>query len=211
MPYLICPAIDSTLTFQWPIKSTPRFNTITQMPASGRGPVHIPLYQFPLWDFDWVLSYIPGDATGVNTTYQTLINFFIGVQGSGQAFLFLHPYDHTVDQAHGAIGTGDGSTLQFTMVRQFIAGGTDDLIQNFVNPPSIYVNGVLQSSSIYTIDQYGTLTFNAGHAPGNGLAITWAGQFYFLCRFEKDSFEEMEETLYQVWQIKAFKFTSELN
>lgn len=215
MPYLICPAVDTTLTFQWGIKKTARIDTIIQTPASGRGELRIPLYAFPLWDFEWKLMYIPGDTNGVlggcsTATYTTLQNFFIAVQGQGSPFLFLDPYDNTVTQTTGVIGTGDGATTQFQMVRQLTAGGADDLIQNFVNPPSVYVNGVLQTvTTDYSIDQYGTITFTGGHTPGAGHNITWAGQFYFLCRFANDSLP-FEEIMFQVWQVSSFKFVSVL-
>lgn len=218
---LICPAIDTTMTFQWPVKKTPRFKTIRQMPASGRGELAISLFQFPLWDFEYKLMYIPGDTSGViggcsTATYNTIVNFFMGVQGSGSAFLFLDPYDNTVTQETGFLGVGDGSTTQFQIVRQLVESGADDLIQNFVTPPDIYINGVLQTVTVdYTIDEYGTITFvtppaaTAGSPPGPN-NITWAGQFYFACRFAKDSFDDMEEIMYQQWQIAQFKFSSVL-
>lgn len=204
---LIMPAIDTTFSHMWPIKKTPRSATLEQMPASGRGPLYIPLYQFPLWDFEWTLGYIPGNAGGDTTVYQTLTNFLIGVQNRGQAFLFLDPYDNQVTAQE--IGVGDGSTLAFTMYRTFLAGGGQDQIQNFVNPPSIYLNGVLQTVTVdYTIDQYGTLTFVT--APPSGHVITWTGQFYFLCRFKKDSQDSLQQTMYQIWECKTFIFSSEL-
>ena len=207
--YLIAPAIDSVLTFRWSIKKTPRFSTIEQMPASGRGPLYIPLYQWNLWDFEYQLGYLPGDATGTDTVYQQITNFFMALQGRGAAFLFLDPYDNSVTDQN--IGTGDGSTTAFTMYRTLVtSGGAADLIQNFVNPPDIYVNGVLQTvTTDYSIDPYGQLTFVT--APSSGHPITWTGQFYFLCRFAKDSFDDMEEQMYQIWNIKTFKFSSVLN
>lgn len=146
MAYLICPAIDTVLTWLWPRKKTPRWNTIVQTPASGRGELAIPLFQFPLWDFDYKLGYIPGDFSGTNTTMQILINFFMGVQGRGEPFLFLDPYDNTATLQ--VIGTGDGSTTQFTMYRSLVVGGAQDLIQNFVTPPTIFVSasGVVNTS-----------------------------------------------------------------
>jgi uncharacterized protein (TIGR02217 family) len=205
------PAIDNTLTFQWPIKKNYRLDTSIQTPSSGRGELRIAKYAFPLIDYEWTLGYIPGDATETNSVYQQIQNFLIAVAGSGASFLFLDPYDNLVPVATPQqIGTGDGTTLLFTMVRTLVTGGAAILIQNFVAPPVIYVNGVAVSSSTYTINQYGTLTFNAGHAPGAGQSVSWSGQYYQLCRMTKDK-QDFEETMYQIWQCKTFQFQSVLN
>jgi len=207
---LICPAIDTTFSHMWPVQKTVRSNTLAQEPASGRGCLYIPLYEFPLWDFKWTLGYIPGNISGDNTVAQQLINFLIGIQNRGQNFLFLDPYDNTVTNQY--IGAADGSTTQFTMYRTILVGGGQDLIQNFVNPPSISVGGVLQNPTTYNIDAYGTLTFNTApvlSSPPH--AITWSGQFYFLCRMKKDSQESLQQTMYQLWEMKTFEFNSELN
>jgi uncharacterized protein (TIGR02217 family) len=207
--YLVAPAIDSVLTFRWPIKKTPRFSTIEQMSSSGRGPLYISQYQWNLWDFEYTLGYLPGDATGTATVYQQVTNFFMAVQGRGAAFLFLDPYDHSVTNQN--IGTGDGTTTEFAMYRTLLtSGGAADLIQNFVSAPTIYVDSVAKTvTTDYSIDPYGQLTFVT--APASGKAITWTGEFYFLCRFSKDSFDDMEEQMYQIWGIKTFKFSSVLN
>jgi len=42
-------------------------------------------------------------------------------------------------------------------------------------------------------------------------AITWSGQFYFLCRMKKDVQESLQQTMYQLWEMKTFEFNSELN
>jgi uncharacterized protein (TIGR02217 family) len=201
----------------WSIKKTPRYNTLVQEPVSGRGCVRIPLMQFPLWDFEFTLAYLPGNLNygssveNTGTIYQQIIAFFTACQGR-LPFLFLDPWDNYVQGQQ--IGTGDGTTTQFTMYRQFAAMGQtgQDLIQNFVTPPNIYVNGVLQTvTTDYTIDEYGTLTFKAGHIPTSGHAITWTGTFYFLCAFAKDSFDDLEQQMAGIWNIKQFKFSSQLS
>lgn len=148
----------------------------------------------------------------------------------GSAPLTIGPYTGTPDASHtwvgqttGAvytptslptlltsqqIGTGDGVTTAFTMFRTLVTSGAPDLIQNFVNPPTIYVNGVAVSSSTYSIDQYGTLTFNT--APSSGYSIAWTGQFYYLCVFDEDEWDDLQEMWYQVWSLKELKFRSYL-
>lgn len=268
----------------FPIKATPRFNTITQTAASGRGQIRIPTMQFPLWDFEINISYLQGDNLGVNTPWQQLINFYMGVQGAGSDWLFLHPYDNicgnftvagaltsgrfitretviqtttaattvvisntvsilaigpwnpaqTPDNSHtwigqtsGAvftpsaipvinasqsIGTGDGVTTAFSMVRALVTGGAQDLMQNFVFAPNIYVAGVLSVPiTNYTgPDQYGTITFTGGHVPTAGQNISWTGQFYYRCAFENDSWTNLEEDYGAIWSMDGLRFHSVL-
>jgi hypothetical protein len=280
MSLLVFPAFDPPYwNATWPVKQTPMFNTIIQRPASGRGVIRIGTYQFPLWNFSFNISYIKGDATGVNTAWQILVNFFMAVQGQGSDWLFLHPWDSlagsyavpgavtfgifkpnemvvqtgtgataTTDgdvfgttmylgpitgTANGtgtwvgqtsdsifspsgapavnttqAIATGDGVTTAFTMFRTIVTSGAQDMIQNFVTPPLIFVNGSLVSSSTYSINEYGTLTFNT--APAAAATISWLGQFYYRCSFLDDQWEDLEESLYQIWNLEEMKFRSVL-
>lgn len=220
--YLVFPDLTTSnpgLTWGWPIKKTPRFSTIVQKTASGRGEVRIPLYAYPLWDYEINISYIVGDNSVQNwrnngnvnncglTGYQLLLNFLIAVQGQGGAFLYLDPYDNEVPSNEPqVIGVGDGSSLQFTMTLSFVSGGAQDLIQAFVAPPTIYVNGSPVSSSTYTITQFGDLIFNAGHAPGAGQDVSWSGQYYRLCRLSEDTWSDFSEDMYQLWSLKSLKF-----
>jgi Conserved hypothetical protein 2217 (DUF2460) len=197
--------------YKYPIKQSPEYNTIQQMPASGRGPVRIPLREFPLWNFTWDIGYLRGDNQGVNTAWQTLVNFIMAVQGAAASWLFLHPFDNTVSSsAPITIGIGDGTTTQFSIIRTLVTGGAQDLVQNFVSPPTIYINGTSISPAFYSIDQYGTVTFIAGHIPTAGQVIAWSGQFYYLCHFVDDKQDSLQEFLYQIWELGELKFQSVL-
>jgi hypothetical protein len=265
-------------TFGWPLKQTPYGNTIKQTPASGRGEIRIATMEFPRWAFDLDLTFLKGDATAVNSNWQLLINFFVGVEFGASDWFFLHPYDNvigsysvagsitsgvffpdeqvvqatsgasatvigvpgaavmligpvtgTADASHAwvgqtsgakftpsatpvvntsqAIATGDGATKAFSMIRTFITAGAQDLIQNFVNPPQIFLNGVLQVSG-YSIDQYGTITFTT--APGAGVTISWIGQFYYRCHFMEDRWDNLQEDYIEIWSMQGMKFESVL-
>lgn len=208
MSLLIFPAFaPGQFNWTFPIKQTPLFNTIIQTPASGRGELRIPTMQFPRFDFVVDLSYLKGDAQGVNTAWQKIYNFFMAVQGAASDWLFLHPWDNSVTLQ--AIAVGDGATVAFTMFRTFISSGAQDLQQNFVSPPSIYVNGILKTVvTDYTIDQYGTLTFVV--PPPATQVVAWTGQFYYRCHFLDDSWSDLEERWYQVWSQHSLKFRSVL-
>jgi hypothetical protein len=100
----------------------------------------------------------------------------------------------------------DGVTAAFTMYRTFVLGGAQDIMQNFVTPPIILDNGSVVSSATYTIDQYGTLTFNT--PPTAGHTISWVGSFYYRCRFKDDSWGSLQEDLYTYWTLEGCKFIS---
>ena len=280
-----------------PIKQTPVLNTITQTPASGRGEIRIPTYEFPRYDFSLDVTYLTGDAQGTyqgqviagGTQWQQLINFYLAVQGAANNWYFLHPYDNSVgtytiagsaskafvvgetliqtstlvtanfvnltgsiftisgysgstvpDNTHTWVGqtskaiwtpsglpvlassmafatAAGGAGQAYSMIRTYITGGAQDLIQNFVGTletygPLIYDNGSLvtnTSGTNYTIDEYGTITFT-GYTPTVGHTLSWAGQFYYLCHFLEDSWGDLQEDMYQLWTIEGLRFRSVL-
>lgn len=278
MSLLVFPLTFDNVGF--PIKQTPYGNTIKQTPYTGRGEIRIPTMTFPRWLLTIDINCLRGDASGVNTPWQLLVNFFLATQFGADDWMFLHPYDNacganavtggvtsgvfypnenlvqatsgatsnligtvygvgpmligpvigTADGSHGwvgqksgaiftpsavpavnatqAIGQGDGTATAWSMIRTFIVGGAGDLIQNFVNPPAIFLNGALQSSSNYTIDEYGTITFTA--APGAGVIVSWLGQFYWRMHFFEDKWENLQEEFEQIWTLEGLKLESVL-
>ena len=194
---------------KFPIKQSPMFRTITQTPASGRGELRIPLMQFPRWDFQLDFEYIPGDNQGTNTVWQTLLNFYMSNLGAAEDWLFLHPWDNTVpNTSPQTIATTDGTTTVFGIYRTLVASGAQDLIQNFVSAPVIYLNGSPISSSLYTIDQYGDITFTV--APTTGQTLAWSGVFYYRCHFLEDTWSDLQEDYYQIWSLSGMRFRSVL-
>jgi len=211
MSLLVMPTF-AQIGVTWPIKKTPIFSTVVQTPASGRGELRIPLMLFPRWDFVLKTEYIKGDAQSPiasPSNWQILVNFYMQQQGAASDWLFLDPYDNTVSNTTPqVIGTGDGTTTQFAIYRQLATGGALDLIQNYVSAPTIYVNGSAVSSSTYTINQFGVITFNS--APPNTQPVAWSGQFYYRCRFLEDSWSDLQEDFYQIWSLDGLKFRSVL-
>ena len=195
-------------SWTYPLKKMPSFNTTVQTPTSARGELRIANQTFPIWKFNYDISYLKGDAQhGSDSAWQTLLGFFMAVQGAADDWLFNDPYDNTVPtSAPQVIGTGDGVTTDFLMYRSFGSLGGVDIIQNFQSAPVIYVNGGAVSSSTYSLDEYGNLTFNT--APTSGYVIAWSGQFYFRCRFLDDEWGDLEETFYQCWALSELKFKS---
>lgn len=201
-------------SWQWPIKKTPRFATITQTPASLRGQLRLSLAPYPVWSFDYDVSYLFGHegdyANGTTSGIGQLVGFFAAVQGAGGSFLFTDPFDSTVTAAN--FGTGDGTTTAFPLKRQLgsFSGFVGwDLIQNVVGSPSVYVGGVLTTPA--SISSTGVVTFTS--APVNGAALTWTGSFQFLCHFLDDTWEDLAElqtmdTRGNLWTLPKLRFES---
>src|SRR5580704_10946162 len=106
----------------WSVSKSPRFATRVQRAVSGRE-LRVLDQPNPIWT--WTLTYTmlrdkndARAATGPGVGYdelRTLMGFFLQQQGAFQPFLYDDPSD---DQASGqALGTGDGSTAAFQLVR----------------------------------------------------------------------------------------------
>lgn len=180
----------------WSVLKTPKFKTISQESVSGKE-VRQALMSYPLWDFTLTFSVLRG-ANGY-TEMQTLAGFFNEMLGMYDTWLFDDPSDDSVTAQ--SFGTGDGTTTAFQLVRTL--GGFVEPIQNVNGTPSIYINGVLQSSG-YTIGSTGIVTFTTAPAAA---ALTWTGNFYFRCRFTLDA-AEFEQFAKNLWQLKKMTFVS---
>jgi hypothetical protein len=203
MSYSIFPTFTATNGGPaWPVKKTPSFRTIVQIPANNRGENRISLTPYPIWKFELDFELLKGDYATASSALQTLAGFMGSVQGSYQNWLYSDPYDNAVTAMN--FGTGDGATKTFQLTRTI--GGMVDLIQNLNGTPTIYVSGSPVTPA--SISPTGLVTFTS--APANAAPITWTGSFYFLCRFEEDEWADLQEFLSQRWELSSLKFRSVL-
>jgi uncharacterized protein (TIGR02217 family) len=127
-------------------------------------------------------------AHGVKTQAQlnTLIAFFRARKGRADGFRFKDWTDYQITAQ--AIGTGDGSTKTFQLVKTYASGTTSEtrlITKPVAGTVNIYLGGVLQSGGAYTLDTTsGQVTFTT--APGSGVAITADFQFDIPVRFDTD-------------------------
>ncbi len=211
--------LSSPATWSWklPIKRTPRYKTIIQTPANFVGETRVSLTTYPIWEYEMDMAYMYGDMTPgqVGSAFQQIVGFYASVFGAAGEWLYFDPWDNgsNLNVATtglglsnlwaNSIGMGDGSTANFLTTRN--VAGVVDLIQNFApGYPTVYVGGVSQGASTYSIDQFGTLTFNV--APAAGKSVQWAGQFYFRCRFMEDALTGMESIRNQMWRVSSIKW-----
>jgi uncharacterized protein (TIGR02217 family) len=213
----------------WPVTRTQMWENQVQRMSSG-AEVRIAYWANPLksWEIRYGggandAGYIkdnPGDIMigATETDMRVIEGFYNQMQGRFGVFLFddvtpgyaqgQGPWDSVGIVGMGgnppvqqSIGTGDGSTTTFQLVRT-IGGFTEAIQTPFTTPaPNIYLNAVLQVSG-YSINQIGQLIFTS--PPGSGVAITGTYGYYWPCRFSDDSIPFDNNLLY-LWAAKSIK------
>ena len=188
-----------------------RAAALPKSPISGRE-LRIADQLNPIWTFTLTYEILrdkhdtrgPSGLGAGFDELRTLAGFFLQQQGAFAPFLFDDPTDDAVFAQ--AIGTGNSSTTVFQLVRNFGGFSEPIVAPNLVS--AIYFNGVLQSSSGYTVDAAtGLITFTA--PPPSGQAISADFTYYFRVRFADDT-AEFENFMYQLWSLKQVKLQSVL-
>jgi len=203
---------------------TPKFNTMFQETASGRGNSALALKPYPTWDFELDLNLVCGGETVQNSVLQNFLGCYMACGGRASLFLFSDPNDLSVENPDGLndgdqslmlnvtpgaatpMGTvGDGISTVFQLARS-IAQGVD-ILQNVSNVYA-FVNGVPTTGSVSAT---GVITF--AHAPAVGATLTWQGAFQYLCRFSDDSLKDLARVNKNsngfLWSCGSIAFSSE--
>jgi len=134
-------------------------------------------------------------AYGVRSQEQlsALVTFFRARKGRADGFRFK---DWTDYQATAElIGTGDGSTTQFQLVKTYVNGSVTDT-RTITKPVSgsilIYKAGVLQTTGYSVSTTTGIVTFST--APTAGVAITATFDFDVPVRFDTDRLSASQDS-----------------
>lgn len=208
----------------WPVTKSPRFATRTQKAVSGRQ-LRIADQTLPIWSFTLTLPILrdandsrAGAGIGLGVGYtelRQLAGFFLALQGGFGQFLFSDPTDNSVTGQ--GLAFGDGTTTAFQLGRTFGVNGFFEapllgVVSDGSKPFNAYLNGVLQSSSSYTLTSRLSVngiadTINFTAAPAAGVVVSADFTFTFVCHFTADSLD-LENFLYQLWQAKQVKFES---
>lgn len=123
---------------------------------------------------------------------QTIIDAWM-FQGKLKCFLFRDPLENTLTAERidlvgvGPTSLSDGANLNFPIKRTY-AGGSLFYERRLTRPVDdgsivVTVDGVTISSSNYTIQPLGILSFNSGHAPAAGKAVRITCKFLIVVRF----------------------------
>ena len=193
-------AIFPTLPgLSWSVTKQPRFATRVQRAVSGR---ELRALDQPNPTWTWTLTYSVLRDGGGYDELRTLMGFFLEQQGSFASFLFVDPGDNRVTGQ--VLGTGDGSTAAFQLVRAM--GGFAEPITAPNAVANVYVNGVVQSPSAYSVGATtGVVTFTT--PPPAGDAVSADFTYSFLVRFADDS-AEFENFMFQLWSLRQVKLQS---
>ena len=185
----------------WSVTKQPRFATRIQRAVSGRE-LRALDQPNPIWT--WTLTYSVLRDGGSYDELRTLMGFFLEQQGAFASFLFVDPSDNAVSGQ--ALGTGDGSAAAFQLVRTM--GGFAEPIMAPTAVADIYVNGIVQSPSLYSIDaDTGIVTFTAPPAAGGVVSADFT--YAFRVRFADDS-AEFENFMFRLWSLRQVKLQSVL-
>lgn len=180
------PVFPSLAGLGWPVVRTRTGKTLVQEATSGKE-TRVQLWTYPR--YKWSLQFDVLRTDAALAEFQTLMGFVNQVAGQAQPFLYTDPDDQQVTAQN--IGTGDGATTQFQLVR--ILGGFTEPVQA-IGPGNgtLSVNGSALTYGTSAGQWHWNNDFGLGGtltivtAPAAGAAITWTGSYYWLCRLLSD-------------------------
>jgi hypothetical protein len=195
------PALPSLPGLSWSRHKKPSFSTRIAPHVSGRE-VRVALMSYPLYEFEAVYNGLTSSAVtfaGLGaSSLQSLMGFFLQLQGRFGTFLYVDPDDAVV--AGQVFATGDGTTTAFTMERSL--GGFLEPVGWVTTLSNVYLNGVAQSSG-FALTAPNTLTFTT--APTSGATVSADFSYAFNCRFLDDQLD-FEEFMSNLWRLDSMKF-----
>lgn len=191
------------------VRRSPVFSTTVQTATSGKE-TRIANQSSPR--YKWNVQFNVLRSAGGWTEFQQLFGFFNSMKGSFDTFLYTDADDNSATAT--LIGTGNGVQTVFQLVRTFGGFIEPILAPNVVS--AVYLNGVLESASNYTVLPWGTgsangpgnIVFNT--APAGGVVVTADLTFYWPCRMQDDT-ADFEMFLSRYYRVPQFAFISVKN
>jgi uncharacterized protein (TIGR02217 family) len=198
------PSLPALPGLSWSRRKKPGFSTRVASHASGRE-VRVALMNYPLYEFEATYGGLTSSASAFAglgaSSLQSLMGFFLQLQGQFGSFLYSDPDDNTVTSQ--GIGIGDGTTTAFAFSRA--RGGIAEPVGWVTGIANVYLNGAVQPGSGYSLTTPNILTFTA--APGAGVVVSADFSYAFACRFLDDQME-LEEFMSNLWKLESMKFRS---
>lgn len=185
------------LGFTW--GKRPGFNTGMHKAAAGVS-VRTSFMQYPIWEFEGTFEFLRDDATN---EFKTMCGFFCNRKGRWDTFLFKDSDDYLVTD--GDLGTGDGVTTMFPLLRDF--GGFVERIGQVDTDEDldVFADGVLVDPLDYTLTMPNKIVFDT--APADGVVITASFQFFFVCIFKEDM-ADFDKFADKFWELQTIEFES---
>jgi uncharacterized protein (TIGR02217 family) len=185
---------------EYPVLRTPMGGaTLVQTSVSGKEN-RAALWTYPRWK--WTLSFNFLRDNPVVNEFRTLVGFYIARQGSYDSFLFSDPDDRSA--AGQNIGVGDGSTLNFQLVRGL--GGFAEPVLAPQAVSTVYLNGTPLAGGAWSVNPLGgVVTFTS--APASGVEIAADFTFYWPVRFMADEYD-FAKFMNLLWEQKKLDLIS---
>lgn len=150
------------------VHKKPMFNTRVSESVSFNS-VRSMLADYPRWDFTLTFDYLE-DLTGDNSALRRLAGSFLLAGGKAKPFFFEDPDDHIATMSH--IGTTDGVTLQWDMLRDF--GGFKEPVGAVNNSAPIHVYLTTAETGPVGSGPYTVTVANAAHFESD-LGVIYSG------------------------------------
>lgn len=196
-------------------KWTPRFFVQTAVAATG-AETDVPIAQYPLHDFELTYKFLR-DGVGWNDAlsaleFRTMMGFHLMMQGSAGRCLYQNPDDNQVWRQ--PLGTGDGSTTAFTLIRTFGANGyTAAEPVGQVDPTTINVylgtSTTPVAPALYTINianpVANTITFVTPPSAGTPVSIDMS--YFYYCKLVNDA-PQFEKFMNRLWALGKVQLRS---
>jgi hypothetical protein len=180
----------------------PKFSTKVQISASLRE-VRASFASYPVWEFELGVNALNASAVAqggaLALEYQAMLGLFLNSLGMFRTFLYRDPKDNQVTGQ--ALGTGDGVTTTFALIRT-LANWTEPVGYVTVKPIVRVSGGAVTA---FTLNAPNSVTFAS--PPANGAPIVGDFSYYFLCRFLEDQHDYVQ-LWDQMYELQSLKFTS---
>jgi uncharacterized protein (TIGR02217 family) len=178
MSLAVFPRLDG---LEWNINRRSDFKTSIFEALSGKES-RFKLRQTPKTTFKLSYEFLIEDNAEQQMTQ--LLSFMYNRCGSYGAFLYEDENDCSVSNHYCGVSAGSGAPNPFQLTRT--QGELTEAVENLNGEPTIYVNGNVQETTVYSITNTGLITFTN---PTEGKAISWTGRYYYRCRFLQDGYD----------------------
>jgi len=194
------PSFPTLLGQGWSTKVTPRFSTVLHERASGKS-ARRPNMRWPLYEIELVFDFLRGDQ--MTLELQTIVGFFESVQGQTLPFWIAPPGLSALQNQ--LVGTGDGATTMFPMLRS--TGAFSEPLAGVSSLSAVRVNGTPLSAGAWTLSPGYQPALTLAAAPPSGAPIDVDGGALWLCRFQDDALD-VEQFGNQLFAAKSVKLVT---
>lgn len=199
-------------------KWSPSFVNQSAKAAAGAS-INVALAQYPLHTFELTYEFLrdgygPGfGPSKAGLEFKTMMGFHLQTAGTHGRFLYRNVDDEKVWRQ--PIGTGDGTTTTFALMRTFGANGysgTEPIGEVNVDAGlNVYLgsSNTPVNPTLYTINRAvpGANTITFGTAPAGGQAVSIDMAYFYYCQLPDDS-NTFEKFMDRLWTLQKVTINS---